>query len=100
MNHSLVFQSGVYPAQCECHKGQFHVVVFFVSPEGEKTPAHAEPFATEAEAEANVERITREVADFVMQEAGIEPEQISDVKVFKKEDDKPAFETDHNQTLH
>lgn len=103
-NRTLGFTGEVVRAACECHKDQFGVVVFAISPvDGRRVEIEFKIFGTEEEANKNLTPFTNEVAFRTVRENGLEPDQAKEI-VVKHGDDALKAERDLrskiNETLH
>lgn len=75
------FGGEVRPATCQCHKGQFVVHVYAVISGGGSENLGARPFATEDEANSQLDCVVKEIAHDFLNSIGLQPELASNVTV-------------------
>lgn len=80
MKNEIAFTGEAIPAQCECHKGKFTVVVYQILPLIGKIACAAKHFDDPAEAASNVEKFTEETAKKVLSGLGLSMESAKEVR--------------------
>lgn len=97
------FFGEVLEASCDCHKGQFFIVVFVVDPILGRQLIADKPFKTEKEANENVADFVKSVSVKFMASLGIKTEDVVKIEelhgkdAFKRE---TSFVNENNPNLH
>lgn len=99
----IAFTGEVHKAQCQCHKGQWLVVIFMIHPYQGRIYLHNVAFKTEAEAEAELQSCVELAAMEVMTTAGLKKDLVKKVEVSHGDDaikSESKFMNEHNPILH
>lgn len=99
----IAFMGEIQKAQCECHKGQYLVLIFMIHPRQGKIYLHNVPFKTKAEAEKQLQPCVELAAEEAMGLMGVRKDSLRKVEVSHNEDavkSEKKFLNEHNPKLH
>lgn len=78
------FTGEVGPAMCQCHAGQYVVLVFLINPFTQgREPCGFKVFKTEAEAQEKMESVVMHFAEIKLAEAGLKIEEAISVEAVR-----------------